>query len=464
MSLFSAVLLWLLALALLASVLRRFRLWPGLLVAAGLALLAWRLWQTPTADSVRWLGQWIDPSQETVLLGFRFSLDDPVRTPLLLLLAWGSVMALAGGWAGADRVLFPAIPLITAAAYLALASAPLLWAPFWLVLAAILIAFPAQGAQPRRARGALRTLVAPILALPFFLMAAWVFHQTTPDADNIGLWTNAWRALVIGVGILLTPVPLHGWIVALGEDSPPFAAAWIVGLWQITVYMLVRHILLAYPSLADYADPARLLPWLALIQMTWAAVFAFGSQRLGQFWGYLLLWDYGATFLLWSMTGELGTQSMLWLLLARLLVLCLIAVGLQSIQERYQANPPYHRLQGASQRFPLATASVLGGALFIVGWPLGALFPIRVATMQLAQLYAPKLFLGLMVAVLVMILAIIRLQRAFFQPLTDSHLRREPAHLLWLIVPLFAINILLSIHPGLLEPLTLQLADWLTRF
>jgi len=195
----------------------------------------------------------------------------------------------------------------------------------------------------------------------------------------------------------------------------------------------------------------------------WAAVFAFGSQHLGQFWGYVLLWDYGATFLLWGMTGELGTQSMLWLLLARPLVLILVAVGVQSLQQRFAANPAYNTLEGASQRLPLSTLAVLAGTLFLVGWPLGALFPIRVATLQLAQLANARLFLGLMVSSLLMILATLRVQRALFRPLQQPALRREAGHLRWLIPGLLAANVLLSLHPAVLEKISLQLADWLTR-
>lgn len=464
MSLLAVVLFWLFLLTVLVSLLRRYPLLPGLVLAAGLAVLVWRLWQAPTAEPFILFGQRVDPTQATSLMGFTFLLDESARASLLLLLGWGSVFGLIAGWMEADRVLFPSIPLIIAAMVLALASTSLLLAPFWLVVAAILMTFPAQGARPRLARGALRTLLSPILALPLFLVAAWVFSQIALGADPGVSEPVAWRTLVIGIALLLTPVPLHGWIVSLGEETPPLAAAWIVGVWQIGVYLLVRRIFLLYPTLTDYADPALLLPWLAFSQMAWAAFFAFGSQRLGQFWGYLLLWDYGATFLLWSMAGEVGTQSILWLLLVRPFVLCLVAAAIIAIYKRFGENPTYQDLHGISERLPVATRGIVGGALFMVGWPLGALFPIRIATFQLTQIDTPLLFLGVMLAFLVMTLAVVRLQRALFQPLRDPTLRREPVRLIWLIIPLLLLNVIFSIHPALLSPIILRLADWLTRF
>ena len=205
--------------------------------------------------------------------------------------------------------------------------------------------FPAQGAAPRLARAALRTLLAPTLAFPFFLFTAWVLSQTTIAADDPALWANGWRALVVGVLLLLTPVPLHGWITAQGENAPPFTAAFLVGVWQITVYALVRHILLAYPTVADVVDPAVWLPWLAVIQMGWGAIFAMSSNRLGQLWGYILLWCYGAAFLVWSLSGEFGTQTMVGLFLVQPLVLVIAAAGIRMLNNRFGENTEYSQFQ-----------------------------------------------------------------------------------------------------------------------
>ena len=463
MTILTAVLIWLLFVALLAGILRRLTWLPGVVVVVGLALLAIRLWTLPEAGIAEVLGQTILLDESSHFLGFTLQLSLAARGATELLLFWGILFALATVGLRADRALVPSIPFILAALIMALSSAPLLWAPLWLVIAAVLMAFPAQGASPRLARAALRTLLAPTLAFPFFLFTAWVLGQSTIAADDPALWANGWRALVAGVFLLLTPVPLHGWITAQGEHAPPFTAAFLVGVWQITVYALVRHILLDYATVADYVDPAKWLPWVAISQMVWGALFSMSSNRLGQLWGYILLWSYGAAFLAWSISGEFGTQAMVGLFLAQPLVLILVAAGLQTLNTRFGENAEYVNFHGVSERLPIATFAAVVGGLFLLGWPLGALFPLRFATFRLAETTQPATFLWALLSLLFVTLGLIRLLRALAQPLTDSQLQREPSRLAWLILPLLLVGMILSLNPALLTPITAQIAEWLIQ-
>ncbi len=463
MTLLTAVLLWLFFIALLASILRRLPWLPGIIVAAGLSWLALRLWTLPESGITELLGQTLLLDESSQFLGFTLQLSLAARGATILLAFWGALFALVTAGLRADRAFVPSIPFILTALILALSSEPLLWAPVWLVLAAVLMTFPAQGAAPRLARAALRTLLAPTLAFPFFLFTAWVLGQTTIAADDPALWANGWRALVIGVLLLLTPVPLHGWITAQGENAPPFTAAFLVGVWQITVYALVRHIMLAYPTVADVVDPAVWLPWLAVIQMGWGAIFAMSSNRLGQLWGYILLWCYGAAFLVWSLSGEFGTQTMVGLFLVQPLVLVIVAAGIRTLNNRFGENAEYSLFNGVSERLPVTTLAVVVGGLFLLGWPLGALFPVRLATLHLAETTQPAIFLWALLFLFVATLGLIRLLRALTQPLTGPQLQREPSRLVWIILPLLIIGAILSLNPALLDPITAQLADWMTH-
>jgi len=407
-------------------------------------------------------GRVVDLAQPNQLLDFTLQLDIVSRSPVFILLTWGALFAFTAGWMRADRVLFPSIPLILAALTLALSSAPLLWAPIWFVLAAILMTFPSQGASPRPARAALRMLTAPFLALPLFLFAAWVLKQNAIATDDPALWANAWRALIVGIGLLLTPVPLHGWIVAQGEHAPPYAAAFVVGVWQIAIYAWVRRLLLTYPTIGDFIEPAQVLPWLAVVGMAWAAAFALGSRRLNQLWGYLLLFDFAAAFLLWSLTGEFGVQAMMWLLLARPLALILTASGLHVLQQRFGDDIRYDALHGATERLPVASFSFIAGALFLVGWPLGPLFPARLSAYLLLESSQPRAFLWALPALALITIAAFRALRGLTRPLADDALLRERRHLLWLVVPLLATGFLLFLNPPVLDVITLRLTAWLS--
>jgi formate hydrogenlyase subunit 3/multisubunit Na+/H+ antiporter MnhD subunit len=460
MSLLSFLLLALLLLSLLAGLLRRIPLLAGLMVAGGLAWLAWGLWRAPLEGNIEMLGRTLMQNRPNQLLTFSFQLTPAIRAPILLLLFWGAIFTLIAALIKTERSFYPAIPILLAALILFLSSAPLLWAPIWLMLAAVIMAFIAQGNKPRSARAALRTLLAPILAFPFFLFAAWVFSQSAVAADDPRLWNNAWKALIIGMLILTSPVPLHGWITALGESSPAFAGAFLVGVWQIAIYTFIRRLLFTYPAITNFADPGLWLPWIAVIQMLWAGAFMFGSQRLGQLWGYLLLWMYGAAFLAWGLTGELGSEAIFWLFLVNPLVLTLAAAGMQSIVHRFGENPAYEKLHGVSDRLPLSALGFIAGGLFLLGWPLGALFPMRLATYQVAEYRAGNIFLWTMVALALGVLGLIRAARHLTSPVRDVTLEREPRIAAWTIGILLAAGGVIALHPGLLTPIAEQMLIW----
>ena len=460
MSLLVFLLLFLIALGLIAALLRYVPGLSGVFVAVGLSWLAWWLWRAPVEGTMTFGGRIVFPEQTNTLLGFTFQVTPLARPPILLILGWGAVFALLSGLLQGERSFAPAIPILVAGFVLFLSAQPLLYAPFWLILVAVIMGIIAQGNQPRPARAALRTLLAPILAFPFFLFAAWVFSQSAIAAEDPKLWGSAWRALLVGMLILTSPVPLHGWIVALGEAASPFAAGLLVGMWQIAVYAFLRHLLFIYPTLTEFVDPGVWLPWIAVIQMVWAGMFMFGSQRLGQLWGYLLLWTFGAAFLAWGLTGELGSEAIFWLFIVSPLVVALTAVGLQSISHRLGENPDYKKLHGVADRLPLSTLGFLAGGLFLLGWPLGALFPMRLATFQVAEYRAGNIFLWVMVALTLGVLGMIRAARHLTAPLRDTDLQRESRVAAWVVGLMLLAGAVVALNPGLLRPLAEQMLVW----
>jgi formate hydrogenlyase subunit 3/multisubunit Na+/H+ antiporter MnhD subunit len=181
---------------------------------------------------------------------------------------------------------------------------------------------------------------------------------------------------------------------------------------------------------------------------------------LGQLWGYLLLWGYGAAFLAWGLTGELGNDAIFWQFLVSPLVLTIAAAGLQSIVHRFGENPPYHALHGVSERMPLSSLGFIAGGLFLLGWPLGALFPLRLATFQVAEFRAGNIFLWTMVVLLLGVLGMIRALRRLASPVTDASLQRESSLTAWTIGLLLAVGLLFFFNPGLLSPIIDQLLVW----
>ena len=460
MSLFAFVMVYLLGLSLVVGLLRRWTRLAGLVAALGMGWMLGWLWQLPTGEMGMVWGRTILPDASNALLEFTFQITPFVRAPLILMLVWGVIFSLVAGFTGGERSFLPGVPLLVAALTVFLSVTPLLWAPFWLIIAAVVMGMMAQGNRPRPARAALRTLLTPILAFPFFLFAAWVFSQSAVAADDPALWNHAWQALMVGMLILTSPVPLHGWISALGESASPLAGAFLVGVWQIAVYAFLRHLLFAYPSMTDYVNPGVWLPWIAIIQMVWAGLFMFGSQRLGQLWGYVLLWQFGAAFLTWGLTGELGSNAMFWLFLVTPLVMALTATGLQALAQRFGESAAYETLHGGLERLPWATLGFVGGGLFLLGWPLGALFPMRFATWQVAEFRAGQHFLLAMLALILGVLGMMRAARHLATPVAHDALQRESRWTIWSIGMLLVAGGWLALNPGLISPLVERLLVW----
>ncbi len=460
MSLFAFVMLYLLGLSLVVGLLRRWTRLAGLVAALGMGWLLGWLWQLPVGETATVWRHMVVPDASSTLLEFTFQITPFVRAPLILMLAWGVIFALVAVLVGGERSFLPGIPMLVAALTGFLSVTPLLWAPFWLIIAAVIMGILAQGNRPRPARAALRTLLTPILAFPFFLFTAWVFSQSAVAADDPTLWTRAWQALMVGMLILTSPVPLHGWIPALGESASPLTGAFLVGVWQIAVYTFLRHFLFAYPSIIDFANPGMWLPWIAVIQMLWAGVFMLGSQRLGTLWGYLLLWQFGAGFLTWGLTGELGSHAMFWLFLAAPLAMALAGAGLQVLTQRFGESAAYETLHGGLERLPWATLGFVGGGLFLLGWPLGALFPMRFATWQVAEFRAGQHFLLAMLALTLGVLGMVRAARHLTTPVADTTLRRESRWTAWTMGVLLVMGSWLALNPGLVSPLVERLLVW----
>jgi len=156
----------------------------------------------------------------------------------------------------------------------------------------------------------------------------------------------------------------------------------------------------------------------------------------------------------------LGSEAIFWLFLTTPIVLTLTAAGMQSIIRRFGENPSYDKLHGVTERMPLSSLGVIAGGLFLLGWPLGALFPMRLATFQVAEFRAGNIFLWAMLALSLGVLGIIQAARHLAGPLRDVDLERESPTVAWTIGILLIASMIIALNPGLLSPAVQQLLTW----
>lgn len=92
MSVLIFLLLTLVALSLLAGLLRRIPVIAGLAVALVLSMLAWSLWHAPLNETIEIFGRTLLQNHANTLLNFTFQFTPSIRPAVLLLLLWGALL------------------------------------------------------------------------------------------------------------------------------------------------------------------------------------------------------------------------------------------------------------------------------------------------------------------------------------------------------------------------------------
>ncbi len=420
------------------------------LLAAGLcALLAVGLWHLPLATPVRIVGR-------VVLLGRPVSWEDlslqitPAgRAAVVFLLIAAAVTFLLAWRTYQGRTFYP-FGLLLVALWGGIAFLqPLTLAPFGVVLAALVAVFLIQAGRPGQTQGAWRQLLFPVLALPWFVVAAWYMEQAPLNPDDATPYQIASWLLIIGFAFLLQLAPLHAGLPAVAGQAPTVVAAFLwIGSQTITLFLLQRF-LVTYPWLNQALDSAQWLLWLGMFTAGLGGTLAAVQSRLGRLTGYAALYDYGVLIVALSLRGTAGLPTTIWLLLTRTVALLTMATGAAALRH-YMTSDEFGRLRGAVSRLPWSVAALIGGGLGLIGAPLGAQFASRWALLQLVGEKDPRWALLLLVAALGVLIGVVRAGRACFGDLSASPVERESRSLAVLAFLLLGVGVLVGVFPQLL--------------
>ena len=102
--------------------------------------------------------------------------------------------------------------------------------------------------------GPLRSLIPPVVAFPFFLIAYWYAEQIPLNPQDVEFVRKASQALGLGMVLILAPVPLHGAQPATARYAPPVAAALLLLLYQMALLQLFFRVMALYPFLTWYGS------------------------------------------------------------------------------------------------------------------------------------------------------------------------------------------------------------------
>lgn len=335
-----------------------FRRWGvGAHLAALVVLLTGLLaWSLPPTNPIR-------------LMGRDFLLDPLTQHVLALLFLMAAVLFLIAWRLPQGRSFFPfglAVLGLLAAAGM---SRHLGITALLLSLAAVASVPIVQGGQTGSTRAAWRFLSMFLIALPFFLLASWRVDLYREDVEYAVYLGQAALFLLMGMWIWLAAVPLHGWLTAVGAQTPPVAAALVLTGFPLLALVTLLQVLTKATWFTWLQQTGQLLLLVGLVSAATGGILAAVQRSLRPLLGYAALFDLGCLLVALAVGGEGGSITFYAGLAIRALGLTLTGAATALLHQQAGRTLP-----GAAHRAPLATISLLVGGFTLAGLPLTAAF------------------------------------------------------------------------------------------
>jgi NADH:ubiquinone oxidoreductase subunit 2 (subunit N) len=333
----------------------------GAYLAALVALLTGLLaWSFPPTNPMR-------------LMGRLFRLDPLTQHVMALLFVMAAILFLIAWRLPQGRAFFP-----LALAWLGLLAAAgmsrhLGISALMVTLAAISTTPIIQGGQPGSTRAAWRFLTMMLLALPFFLLAAWRVDLYREDVDNAIYLGQAALFLALGMSIWLAVVPLHGWLTAVGAGAPSLVAALALTGFPLLALVNLLQVLTEATWFTWTAQAGRLLLTAGLISAATGGLLAAVQRGFRPLMGYAALFDLGCLLVAMAVGGSNSALAFYAGLAIRGLGLALTGAATAAVQG-WAGEDGFDGLGGAARRMPLATAALMAGGFTLAGLPLTASF------------------------------------------------------------------------------------------
>ena len=445
----------------LAAVTYLLRTWDravALVAAALLGVTALTLWfmdLSVPVQSLPLIGRSVALGAPLERLGFALQLQ-AATTPVLAACFALTAVAFALAARVSQGHTFVPIALVLLAGYtgvITMVSAPLpplLMAPLVLVGLSCVSAFILQAGRLQHPAGPLRLIVPPVLAFPLFVLAAWYLDQAPLNPQDTSMQVAAAQLIMLGMVLLLAPVPLHGAQPAAMQSAPPVVAALVLLLYQFTVVNLFFRLQTDYLFLTAYAPLSTWFSLAGAATAVWGGIAAAGTNQAGRLWGYAALHDWGLLIMVMGIPGLPTLPLALFLLNLRAISMMTTAAGL-SVLEQHAGGLEPRRLQGAGTRLPWNSAAVLLGGLGLAGFPLSAGFTGHWAAIQVIAGVNWRPAVIVLLASGGAIFGYIRLARVLFGPLENRALVRERPLSAFVAVAALLLAVGLAVAPQLLD-------------
>jgi NADH:ubiquinone oxidoreductase subunit 2 (subunit N) len=423
--------------------------------AAALALFFWRLEVESLIPVVPVLGRDLDLALPLTWMGFTLQLQSAALPGLAMSFGLAAVAFVLAARVSQGRTFVP-LTLGLLAGYSGVAfitSAPLpapLLIPIFLVALSALGVYALQAGRIIHPAGPLRSMIPPLIAFPFFLVAFWYIEQIPLNPQDVQFAQRAAQLLGMGLVLILAPVPLHGAQPAVARFAPPIAAALLLLLYQMALLQLFFHVTAQYSFWEQDISFGIWLTWAGIFTAVWGGLAAAGANHPGRLWGDAAVHDWGLILMVLAVPGEMTRSLVLFLFGLRAISMLTATAGL-SVLEENAGGLDLARLRGAGSRLPWNSAAFLIGGLGLAGFPLSAGFTGHWAAIQLVAASDWRQAAAVLIASGGAILGFIRVARILFGPLENRLMLRERPLSAALAAATLLFSIGLAIAPQLLD-------------
>ena len=397
----------------------------------------------------------------TYVLGRELVLDHPSQMVVVFIFVTAAILFLCAWFTSQNPSFIPfglaILGLLSGAATIRL----FLFAALLLEIAAIVAVFAIQSDQQSPTRAGLRYLVVTALALPCFLVAAWLFEFHADYPHNAALTEPAITLLALGFAILLGAVPFQAWLPAVAVEASPTVTAFLIGTTNPVLFLLLTRLFQQHLWLIADNQAFQLMTVGGLLTALVGGLLVLGQQDFGRLLAYAALSDLGCLLLSLGTASIEGLTAAALQLVNRTLALVLAGVGLAALR-RHVSSDAFADLGDVARRMPLVSAGLLAGLLSLAGFPLTGGFasrwPIYRLVYQENHLYAIVLVLSGGAAAL----GCWRGLFALLRPEAHPELEREPIPTAAVMLILTLLCLALGLFPQLFLPPILKLVESFT--
>lgn len=402
-------------------------------------------------------GWWIltrPPAEGAALLGRTLQLGGLGQVMLVALALWliGAFLIaarLSPGWS-----LFPLLLVDFGLISAALIFSELVLQVLLLKLAWLIMTMLVQGRSGGQNRAATRLLILTVLALPPFLIAAWLIEQRLFDPGSAALTAAIVLTLGMGFALSLAIIPFHAWLPQTAEDASPLVAAWLAAGMGGGYLVVLINLLATYGWLAENPQVQRLLFNSGLLMAIGGALLLVTERHLGRLWAYAVLVDLGYVLLGLSFGSRDGMVGALLTLFGRIIAL-LLSGGALSLIRHHAGSLDFDDLLGVGHRLPLSMLTLAIGSLALLGVPLTPGFPGHLLVLHALSARSTGWLVALVAAAL---LGFVGFLRAFAVMTSRDEERdldqipQEPRAPTALLLGLSAGALLFSLAPRSVDP------------